>query len=252
MKKIWTEKEVEFLIAHYDTMKTDELIKNLNNKNNNQIRWKAKEYKLKKKISKTKKDISFLEDLDKPENCYWWGFIAADGCFNSKQLIIALAEKDKDHLNKFAQKTKAKMTKSFSINSYNPLGHIMYRVTINDNYIIPSLLARFNILPRKTYNPFNITEFMTESRLCFFLAGLIDGDGHISKHQYVIDIKMHPNWKHKLEEISHNLLKNYDIASYISTTKDGWVILKIPKKDNISKLKNLIYNKIPLLERKWN
>ena len=84
----WSREQEQFLIENYETMKTDELIINLKDKTNDQIRWKAKTYKLHKKVTKSKKDISWLKDLSIPENYYWWGFLMADGFFTKNQLIL--------------------------------------------------------------------------------------------------------------------------------------------------------------------
>ena len=51
-----------------------------------------------------KGDYDIFEDIDTPEKAYWLGFIAADGCIsirkNNATIKIALARKDKGHLEK--------------------------------------------------------------------------------------------------------------------------------------------------------
>lgn len=252
MIKIWTDAQIDILIKHYSNSKTDELMRLLKDKSNDQIRWKAKEFKLKKNVSKSKKDVSFLMDLNDPESCYWWGFIAADGCFNNTQIIVCISSKDSDHLIKLAKKGKTVIRTNFQINNWNPNGHEMVRVAFNDCFIIPKIIERFSIKKRKTYNPFNIEEFLTKDRLPFFLCGLIDGDGHVSPSGRAIIIKCHPAWKDNFIKIQNKLKENLGIPSEVLLDNKGWLIFKIKTQDNCSKLKSFIIKKCPYMERKWS
>jgi len=248
----WTREEEQFLIENYEYMKTDELMRNLNGKTNDQIRWKAKNYKLHKRVTKSKKDISWLENLNIPENCYWWGFITADGCITSKQLILSISVNDKQHLERFSELSNCKIVDVYRENGWNVNGYTMSRIAINDFYTIGRIIERFSILPKKTYNPFNIDEFLTHDRLKYFITGLIDGDGHIDKTSKNIRIKIHPNWTDNLKKISDNLKIFYDINSKIRLTKEGWVVLSIPVKDSKVLKKLIVVNPIPYMVRKWD
>jgi len=248
----WSREQEQFLIENYETMKTDELIINLKDKTNDQIRWKAKTYKLHKKVTKSKKDISWLKDLSIPENCYWWGFLMADGCFTKNQLILSVSNIDREHIEKFSYKTKAKISDVCRINDWNPRGCHMLRIAINDKITIQDLADRFEITDRKTYNPFNIDEFLTEDKLCSFIVGVIDGDGHIDKFNKNIKIKVHPNWIDKFIQISNALQLIYNIPTTIRYDKCGWLILTITAKGSRI-LKSLITNSnIPYMNRKWD
>lgn len=248
----WTEEETKFLIKNYEMMKTDDLMKVLVDKSNDQIRWKAKEFKLRKKVSKSRKDITWLEDITNPIHCYWWGFITADGCITNKQLILSISQSDSDHLKIFADKTNCKLTYSERINDWNPNGSKMCRVAINDCRTLERLINRFSIMNKKTYNPFDITEFLSKDNLCYFICGLIDGDGSIDKHEGYVSIKIHPNWKSKLDDIKDALNLNYGILSNIRITKDGWAILKITAKGCKILKKLATAESIPLMARKWD
>ena len=111
------------------------------------------------------------------------------------------------------------------------------------------------IQPRKTYNPLDISPFYQLHRLAYFLAGLIDGDGHIGVYPNdniaAIRIKVHPNWATTLKEMSRQLFKLYGIDSKIRFTKEGWVVWGISKMAHISQLYNLIDGHVPYMERKW-
>ena len=249
--KVWTTDETEFLKSNYADKKTEYILANLNNKTKDQIRWKAKEFKLSKKVTCSKKDLSFLEDLTIPENCYWWGMILADGCFTETQLILSLGLKDKDHLQIFANKINSKMNMVFKINDWNPDGYYMARVAANDRFIISRIRERFSISNKKTYTPFNIDEFMIKERLLYFLAGIIDGDGSVSITGNAINIKCHPNWLPKFEQISIALQNLFQIESKTKINRDGWMVFTIQGHENCRNLKKLLGTHCPLLMRKW-
>lgn len=253
MKSIWTVDQIEFLKKNYEILKTPELLKVLMDKNNDQIRWKAKQYNLTKKVSKTKTNANFLKDFDNVESCYWWGFITADGCITNKQLIISIHEKDKDHLKVFCDKANSNMKYVSRINNWHKNSYTMVRTVINDKFLLSELIQTLDIKPQKTYNPFNIDTFLTYNRLPFFLAGLIDGDGCIchNKKSRSIRIKTHSSWKENFEKISIKLKEFYGIISYVNINKYGWVVLSIYRIKDFNLLLNLVNNKVPIMKRKW-
>jgi hypothetical protein len=253
MKSIWTIEQIEFLKNNYEKLKTPELLKFLTDKNNDQIRWKAKQFNLTKKISRTKTNAYFLEDFNNPESCYWWGFITADGCINNKQLILSVHERDADHLKLFSNKCNSNIKYVTRINHWSKKSYTMARTVINDKFLLTRLKNKLKILPRKTYNPFDISIFLTYENLYFYLTGLIDGDGCICHNKYSrsIKIKLHPSWTNNYINISNKLKEFYDITSYVRIDKNGWLIFSIYKIKDIEKILNTVKDTIPILKRKW-
>lgn len=255
MRPIWTDEQVTFLKANYATMKTAELLKVLTDKTNDQLRWKAKMFKLQKRVTQSKADMTWLEDFDSPETCYWWGFITADGCINDRSLIVAVHERDEIHLKRFCIKANTNISRSTKPNDWSGELYTMVRTALSDKYTLERLRARLKIRPRKTYNPLNISEFFTPNRLCYWLAGYIDGDGHIGvmpQHNTVtIRIKVHSNWKPVLEQISNKMLQLYGIESKVWLSKEGWACMSMSKKRHIVRLYDLIEKKVPFMDRKW-
>lgn len=251
-KQKWTTEEEKILIENYENMKTRDLMVLLSNKSNDQIRWKAKDYKLNKKVTRSSKDITWLENLDSPETCYWWGFITADGCITKKQLILSISVEDKQHLQRFSDLTNCEIKDVYRENGWNPNGYTMSRIAINDYFSLERIRERFSISDKKTYNPLKLDEFFTTTNLKYFIVGLIDGDGHVDSYNKNIKIKIHPNWSSTLQNISKLLLEHYSIPSSITMTKDGWVILTITAKGS-KLLKALIqFEDIPYMKRKWD
>ena len=254
MKNTWTPEQIQYLIKNYAIVKTPKLILFLKNKTNDQIRWKAKEFKLKKAISRTKTDCSFLEDFDNPESLYWWGFLTADGCITPKQIIFSLEKKDEDYVQKFATKCASSVKYVTRINSWHKTPYTMARTVVNDKFIISRLIKKLKIKPQKTYNPFDLTQFLCRTRLIYFLGGLIDGDGHIQTKSgsSQIRIKVHFNWHKTLNIVAECLNAFYGLhfRSYIS--EKGWAILETSKKEDMTKLFNSLSSKTPIMPRKWN
>lgn len=109
------------------------------------------------------------------ENCYYAGFIAADGNIDKTKtkLTIGLSAKDKTFLEKFLQDLKA----NYNIYKREKDGFINNSVIIISNKICYDLERNFNIVPNKSliYSPPNLKD----SFLDCFIMGLIDGDGTI-------------------------------------------------------------------------
>ena len=67
------------------------------------------------------------------------------------------------------------------------------------------------IKDKKTYNPLEKLPYSSGELLCCFLAGLIDGDGHISSNQSFkrITIKVHKNWLRFFNSLSLAIAKYF-------------------------------------------
>ena len=112
------------------------------------------------------------------ENCYYAGFIAADGNINKRKstLTISLSLKDKDFLTKFLENIESNYQvhtgATREIFTYASIG-VLSKKICND------LETKFNITPQKslTLVPPHIED---KALLDAFITGLLDGDGTIS------------------------------------------------------------------------
>jgi hypothetical protein len=111
-------------------------------------------------------------DEDNETVFYWAGFIAADGCLTNKyssQLAIGLAEKDRDHLERFKNDIQAQ----HPIKSTN---HHSVQLSIHSTSL-KKQLSRFGIVPRKT-KILKFPNWLKKHELaCHYLRGYFDGDG---------------------------------------------------------------------------
>lgn len=126
----------------------------------------------------------YFDTIDNEHKAYWMGFIAADGYirsqakYNNRALGICLAQKDREHLEKF----------KVDIGATNPIldfeeknfHTITSRIIITDSNIC-NALEKHGVLEHKSL----VLEFPTEKELPYefinaFVRGYFDGDGSIS------------------------------------------------------------------------
>lgn len=130
----------------------------------------------------------FFEEINTEEKAYWLGFILADGNISSSTNIIhiTLAGKDREHLIKFCDIFKKKLTE-FEHSGFPHEGVIKTKVLYTSRCTICSRkmwndLYDKGIDPNKTFKD-NTKSFsrIPNSLLNHFVRGFFDGDGSICK-----------------------------------------------------------------------
>lgn len=206
------------------------------------------------------------------ESYYWIGFIMADGWidFKRKALFLCSAAKDLDHLRRFAEFIHAREyyeptnTKHPGFDSSNKE---MYRVRGQHPAVVTQLIERFSLVPKKTYNPPDISYVLNSSDDLFlaFLAGFIDGDGSIisvpSCASLTLRLQNHLSWKSILELLENRL---YVITgdkrstakmkgTCLTKIKGNTALLSIGRYSVLKSLHDrVIALNLPLLKRKWD
>jgi DNA-binding transcriptional regulator WhiA len=115
------------------------------------------------------------------ENCYWAGFIAADGSVdrNRKVLTISLNNKDSKHLKLLQKTLKFTGTLKQVITVLGDKRHKATKLYISSaKELLDDLERHFNITPNKSLSliPPNLNE---KEFIKAFIIGYIDGDGSI-------------------------------------------------------------------------
>lgn len=107
------------------------------------------------------------------ENCYWAGFIAADGYISKDQsrLIIGLSRKDTTHLQKFLNSLETNYT-------LRPSSKNSIYLDVKSKQIVSDLYSHFNITNAKSYT-LKSPNLVDETFIDAYIIGLIDGDGSI-------------------------------------------------------------------------
>lgn len=270
-----------FLIEEYiNKKKSIADIMKISGRSNTYIKKKLKEYNInirtiseanKGKIKNTKysKNETYF-NIPTIENCYWAGFIAADGCIKDKNgkkisnplLEITLKTSDINHLEKFIK------TVNYNGKIYNRKQKYKNHFTYSSQLIICNALKwtqylkkHWNITPRKslTIKPPNISNFKQQLA---YIIGLIDGDGSINilKNNSYIQFNL-IGTKKLLEWVSKIIYKIENQQKYKTMNchkKSNSNIFTINNSHNraynmLKTLKNfIIQNNIPCLNRKWD
>lgn len=201
-------------------------------------------------------------------NCYWAGFIAADGCIiegkKQNRLSIGLATKDFEHLNIFKK----------DINFDGPIRNNYVKkiykneekefkssqLSITSQKISDDLYKNFNITPRKslTLLPPNLSD---TNLIDAFICGYIDGDGTVYLYK--------DNVRNVQDTLVITMLGTYEVICWIKerfTQIIGKELGTIQKHHNSEKntysyrITNMgareifkhFYNlNVPKLKRKW-
>jgi hypothetical protein len=200
------------------------------------------------KMNKSKTNLSFLLE-ETPISYYWMGFIMADGSFSNKdynEMAIVVNRLDENHLKKLSNKLNCKCKLSDKFNTA--------RLSCYNKEICPRIMNKFDIFPRKTYNPPTFLPSTNKELLFCYLAGLIDGDGSIPKQtgrqKHYITINCHASWQNYYSLIDYELFEGNN-----ALTIDSRKLLKysIYKQTNLIKLCNEVTKfNLPLLQRKWD
>jgi hypothetical protein len=213
-----------------------------------------------KRIRKYTCNDSFFS-VPNPQNSYWAGFIAADGCIEekSKRLRIKLALADEIILKEF--KKQIEFSGNFYKETHIKRGKVCYstKINITSKQLITDLNNNFNITTKKSLTlkpPINLNKECTEA----FIRGFIDGDG-----SFCIT-KSRPNKLGTRQYLILSIVGTYDvllwIQNYINSMTNVGGLGSLGKRNLIWVLqysiykaayvyKNLCPNPIFKLERKW-
>lgn len=121
----------------------------------------------------------YFEIIDTEAKAYWLGFIQTDGYLttNTSSVGIALAEKDRDHLEKF----KSDIEATYPINTYRSSGYSngpYSRIVVKSEKMWNDLVL-LGVTPQKTKTtlPLDVPNDLQRH----YVRGLMDGDGSIKK-----------------------------------------------------------------------
>lgn len=252
----WSKDEIIVLKKKYGNIQNKEIAKILK-RTINSIALKAAALGLKGNPSKTRRKYTLNEDyfqIPNIENSYWAGFLAADGCIDSKRkfrIRLKLTEKDSAHLDIF----KSQCNYSGKIYTFKQRGKKYCSLEINSKKWIKDLNSNFKITPIKTFT-IKAPELSYQNSLAFII-GYIDGDGCIS---YETPSRGKPRLRLSLigtKEMLRWIKTQFDfisskhIKSKIRKNKSMWVYCIAGSKAAavLKQLQNVTKYK---LERKWN
>lgn len=194
----------------------------------------------------------FTSDLhrlleDNPLAAYWNGFIMADGTLTGvggNRVKVALARKDHGHLESLASWVGK--------GNVRHAGERVSEWAVQDPAVAPLLREKFDIRPRKTYNPPSRLPFEDSELLTSWTIGFIDGDGHIknqtSRDTAMMTMNIYLSWKPFLHLLSERLG-----LGTVSTRSGEYARFTISRHNDLVALKMFVRaHDLPVLARKWD
>ncbi len=112
------------------------------------------------------------------KNCYWAGFIAADGNISDNNVKIGLSLKDKQHLEKFKEIVKSNHPIIETEVFLNKKKYFAAIINIWSKQYTEDLKQYFNIVPAKSLI-LEPPSLIKEDDIRHFIRGNMDGDGTI-------------------------------------------------------------------------
>jgi hypothetical protein len=174
----WTVEQLSLLNEYYGNIHIDKLSEKIN-KSKQAVYTKAFRLGLESSqyvniFAKTLNDNFF--SVPNPINCYWAGFIAADGCIGQNLTTFSISQNELQVLENF----KRDIEFSGNIKKCNRphLKNNHYVLTANSKTVVKDLKENFNIVPRKSLILMPPEKLSYYHSLCYII-GLCDGDGSI-------------------------------------------------------------------------
>lgn len=196
-------------------------------------------------------DSMFFNKINTEEKAYWLGFLTADGYVKDNKIELALAEIDKEHVEKFKAAIKSKHTISKKTSNLNDKIFHSYRINIKDSQIANDLKS-YGLTNTKSYDAHIPSEKIPSNLFRHYIRGLFDGDGSIYKGANGINISIVTGSKQMNEDLFNAIKKHLDIEMSIRTTRNLFE-LRLFSKKNVYKFLSWIYdNNTICLERKYN
>lgn len=178
----WNTNDISILSNEYGKVKIDILVGKLN-RDKRSIRNKANNLKIKGNMSLAKRIFNFNEFyFDNPniDNCYWAGFIAADGYITTNESTLSIQIHKNDEATLLAFRDCIDYEGNIYRYTYN--NRDSCRIDINSSKICSDLKHNFNIVNNKSKilcYP-NLTD---RNNILSYIIGYIDGDGWLYRNK---------------------------------------------------------------------
>lgn len=136
-------------------------------------------------MSKLSLNVDYFKEIDTASKAYWLGYITADGSISKNGNKLAINCKDLDLLERFRSDigSSHKISEIHAFDKRTNKIYNEYSLQIG-NEIFVSHIINHGITQKKT----DICVFpsIDESLYSFFIAGLFDGDGSVSKSKKIL------------------------------------------------------------------
>jgi len=159
------------------------------------------------------KRLDAFDDLSDVESAYWIGFLMADGCVHKTMIVLTLAVVDEKHVEAFRDFLRSTV-KIGTVIPKGFYGQPQRQLIANSKHLVAAL-ARYGIVPRKTYTA---TAAGGVELNRDFWRGVVDGDGSIWIGQYKCD--PHPYARMSICGASRVLMEQF--AAFVRLIYPSW------------------------------
>lgn len=279
-KNLFTEVEIDQIKEYYPNLPKDQFLGRFPNRTEAALMSKVRALELYKKIPHPmrtpKSNLSILLN-ESLESYYWLGYILADGNVSSNLNVLSLCSstKDETQMRKYAVHIgtenlyyragpsgfSSKITKGVS-------------VTTQDPTTIKLLIERFDLKPRKTFNPPSVGKYtgLDITKLISLFLGFIDGDGSVRfephRREYALYAYGTEDWAPFFDFFSKTVREFFppcnpkvltrpprdflDKNGVLKVRRPG-AMFRVLSKELLVKLKRFAEeNHLPVLSRKWD
>lgn len=255
---IWKESELEIIRQNYGKTLIENWMHLLPRRTYNAIRLRARKIKARSKLRgggmvRRCLVIDNFFSVPNPTNCYWAGFIAADGSIGSgyrrRQLAIALKITDREHLEAF----RDAIAPGKRICDYRNGGYMSCKFVVNSELIVRDLFQNFRIGPRKS-KTLESPPLDEPSLIESFVAGYIDGDGSITKDGQMIRMvgtEMLLSWIKKYMDTHYSTGRQIISGLQYNRRCPEIYEYSFGKSRAYGILETIAEYKLPVLARKW-
>jgi hypothetical protein len=196
----------------------------------------------------------YFDSIDHQDKAYIMGIWWADGYNNVSRntILLSLQEGDRDILDKINQTIENTNPLNYCRKKYQyPTHQNCYRLAVTSRHMSQTLES-YGMVQAKTL----VAEFpscITRDLYPHFIRGLLDGDGHISKKQYRVDITGTAMVLIPIQQWCLDTLGIEALLLDAHSTKDVVKTLRIRKKHDVQKFLDAIYKDANLyLQRKYD
>lgn len=186
---------------------------------------------------------------DDPITAYWVGFLMSDASFSTWRMKVALSSKDESHARQLAEWLDPSIRVGFQRN-----GSIV-SFSQQDRVIVPAIRERFDIRPRKTYNPPERLPYEDKILLRCWLVGHIDADGEVrcqtGRRAATLHTVSHLSWEPFFLSLSDRLAFGTVRRRTVRGTE--YAALRSHRHGEIVEILRFAQSHaLPIMDRKWS
>lgn len=249
-RRAWSDDDLARLREVYPTAEMGDVLGSFPGRSSAAVKLRAQKDGLRRPPAAPQGSLKRLLEQT-PIAAYWIGFLMADGHFSERRLAVKVSVLDVDHVRSLADW----LGPGFRVKTER--GGTIASLSCQQPTTVRALRERFDISPRKTYDPPSRLPYEDTALLTAWLIGLIDGDGTIrvpyGRRGAMASVVAHLAWQPLLMQVRDTLSLG-TVGTRAGGVKNARVYasLSISAHSELAELKTFASrHRLPVLERKW-